>query len=48
MDSLLGKMDVYGSSLAKARFIHVHLAQPCMHLAAASHHKGGRRSRHRT
>lgn len=48
MDSLLGEMGVYGSSLAKARFIHVHIAQPCMHPAAANRHKGGRRSRHRT
>lgn len=48
MDSLLGEMGVYGSSLAKARFIHVHIAQPCIHPAADNHHKGGRLCRHRT
>ena len=45
---LLGEMSENGSSLAKARFILAHLAQPCMHLAAANHNKSGRLCRHRT
>lgn len=43
-----GERGEYGSSLAKARFMLAPIAQPCMHPAAASHRKSGRRSRHRT
>ena len=42
-----GERGEYGSSLAKARFMLAPIAQPCLHPAAANHHKSGRRSRHR-
>lgn len=41
-------MGEYGSSLAKARFILVHIAQSCLHPATASQRKSGRLCRHRT
>ena len=40
-------MGEYGSCPARARFILAHIAQPCLHPAAANHHKGGRLCRHR-
>lgn len=43
-----GERGEYGSSLEKARFMLAPIAQPCMHPAAASRRKSGRRSRHRT